>query len=75
MQFNKTESVLYKKHAEHPLISDENVNSISKVFVCSPCKYTQTAAQVGSATFNNVFGITKTSVCLQVASGAGNYAR
>jgi hypothetical protein len=74
----QTGSVLHKTNAGRSVVSDENVESIYLGFVRSPCKSVLAAAhelQMLHSTLHWVLTKAFASVCLQVASGAGNYAR
>jgi hypothetical protein len=77
-EFRETGSVLHKKGAGRSVVSDENVERICVVFISSPHKSILAATHelhVLHLTRHWVLTKTFASVCLQVASGAGNYAR
>jgi hypothetical protein len=80
-EFRETGSVSHKKDAGRSVVSDENVESIYFVFVRSAlrnaCKSILAAAhelQMLHSTVHWVLTKMFASVCLQVASGARNYA-
>jgi hypothetical protein len=76
-QCMENRSVFHKKGAERLVLSDENFESIQKVFICSPCKSIRAAACEMQMAHQQCIGC-YVNVCthvLQVASGAGNYVR